>query len=81
MLGERTAELDGLAPIAPSDSGRVSARAAILVRDLVDPARTTALEKLDVGRRAIAIATAWVRSKAEMSDPRADGDHPIAPTL
>jgi len=33
------------------------------VADLVEPAKTTALEKLDGGRQASTIATAWLRPK------------------
>jgi hypothetical protein len=54
----------------------VAARAALLVADLIEPARATALEKLDEHRRAVKIAKEWVRSRLEPSaadpDPTAE---------
>jgi hypothetical protein len=41
----------------------VSVRAATLLVDLVEPARSTALDKLDEGRQALMIATGWLRSR------------------
>jgi hypothetical protein len=35
------------------------------VADLVEPAKTTALEKLDEGRQAQGIAVVWLRPKLE----------------
>jgi hypothetical protein len=63
------AELDGVPPAAPPDPDAVATRAARLVADLVEPARSTALDKLDEGRQALAIATGWLRSK-RIADPR-----------
>jgi len=63
VMAGSLAELDGVPPAAPTDLDAVSARAAILVRDLVEPARSTALDKLDEGRQALTIATDWLRSK------------------
>jgi alkanesulfonate monooxygenase SsuD/methylene tetrahydromethanopterin reductase-like flavin-dependent oxidoreductase (luciferase family) len=34
------------------------------VADLVEPARATTLDQLDEGRQGLAIAKAWLRSKA-----------------
>jgi len=51
-------------------SGAVSARAAELVADLVEPAKATALEKLDEGEHSLAIAVGWLRPKLA---PRATG--------
>jgi hypothetical protein len=39
----------------------------MLVADLVEPARSTALDKLDEGRQALAIATDWLHSKGGVS--------------
>ena len=59
----RLAELDGVPPAEPADPDAVSARAAELVADLVEPAKATALEKLGEGEQSLAIATAWLRPK------------------
>jgi hypothetical protein len=62
-LACRLAELDGVPPAEPADPEAASARATELVADLVEPAKTTALEKLDEGRQALATATGWLRAK------------------
>ena len=72
VMAERGVELDGGPPFEPLESDVLASKAAQLGRDLVDPARTTTLEKLDEGRQAIAIATGWVRSKMESSRPASD---------
>ena len=59
----RLAELDGVPPTEPADPDAVSARVNELVADLVEPAKTTALEKLGEGERALATATGWLRAK------------------
>jgi hypothetical protein len=59
----RLAELDGVPPAEPPDPDAASTRATELAVDLVEPAKTTALEKLDEGRQALATATAWLRPK------------------
>jgi hypothetical protein len=75
IMADRLAELDGVPPAAPMDPDTVSARASALLTDLVEPARSTALEKLDEGHQALTIATAWLRTKVR---PRAtiDPDDP-----
>ena len=65
-LACRLAELDGMPPAEPADPDAVSARVTELVADLVEPAKTTALEKLGEGERAQSIATAWLRPKLEL---------------
>jgi hypothetical protein len=62
-LACRLAELDGVPPAEPPDPDAASVHVTELVADLVEPAKTTALEKLDEGRQALAIATAWLRPK------------------
>jgi hypothetical protein len=59
----RLAELDGVPPAEPADPDAVSARVTELVADLVEPAKTTALEKLGDGERAQRIAIGWLRPK------------------
>ena len=54
---------NGVPPAEPPDPGAVSARVTELVADLVEPAKTTALERLDEGRQPLTIATAWLRPK------------------
>lgn len=61
VLTMRLAELDGLPPGDPGNPDAVAHRASELVEDLVEPARSSALEKLDEVREAITIATDWVR--------------------
>ena len=59
----RLAELDGVPPAEPPDPDAASAHLTELVADLVEPAKATALEKLDEGRQALATATGWLRAK------------------
>ena len=59
----RLAELDGVPPAEPPGLDAAAARVTELVADLVEPAKTTALEKLDEGRQALATATGWLRAK------------------
>jgi hypothetical protein len=70
VMADRLAELDGLPPSAPSDPDAVATRAAVLVADLVEPARVTTLEKLDEGRQALTIATGWLRAKMGSAETR-----------
>jgi len=65
----RLAELDGVSPAEPPDPEAVSARVTELVADLVEPAKTTALEKLGEGEQALRIGTAWLRAKMTPSNP------------
>jgi hypothetical protein len=46
----------------------------MLVADLVEPARSTALDTLDEGRQALAIATGWLRSKRQPQPVATDTD-------
>jgi hypothetical protein len=63
-LACRLAELDGVPLAEPPDHPEaISARITGLVADLVEPAKTTALEKLGEGERAQGIAIGWLRSK------------------
>ena len=65
VLAMRLAELDGLDQGEPAHPDAVAVRAEAHVEDLVEPAKVTALEKLGDGRRALSIATRWLRGKAE----------------
>jgi hypothetical protein len=65
LMADHLAELDGVPPAAPQDPDALAARAAMLVADLVEPARSTALDKLDEGGGALAIAVGWLRPKLE----------------
>jgi hypothetical protein len=64
VMADGIAELDGLEPPEPNSSEAMAARVGALVADLVEPSRATTLEKLDEGRSALTIATAWLRSKS-----------------
>jgi hypothetical protein len=70
----RAAELDSLEPAPPEDPDAVAVRAGQLVADLVEPAKSEALEKLGEGRQALDIAAGWVRAKLL-------GDKPETPTI
>jgi hypothetical protein len=59
----RLAELDGVPAATPPDPDALSELTAELVADLVEPSKSTALEKLGEGERALGIASAWVRTK------------------
>ena len=60
----RLAELDGVPPAEPPDHPEAgAARITELVADLVEPAKTTTLEKLGEGARAQGIAISWLRPK------------------
>ena len=59
----RLAEIDGVPPAAPPDPNAASARVTELIADLVEPAKTTALEKLGDGEHAHNVAVGWLRSK------------------
>lgn len=81
VMADRLAELDGAPPAATWDPDDVSRRAGVLAADLIEPARSTALEKLDEGRQALAIATAWLRSKASAPVQVEPNRPPSGPTL
>lgn len=54
------------APAAvPPDPGAISRWAAALVADLVEPAKSTALEKLGEGEQPLALAIRWLRTKLD----------------
>ena len=63
-MAEPLCELDGVAPFVPPDSETTTQRAMAHLADLVEPARSTTLNKLDEGRHALTIATNWLRLKA-----------------
>jgi hypothetical protein len=63
----RLAELDGVPPAEPPDPEAMSVRVTELVADLVEPAKTTALEKLGEGEQAQRIAIGWLRPKLQVS--------------
>jgi hypothetical protein len=62
----RLAEIDGVPPAEPPDPDAASARVTQLVADLVEPAKTTALEKLGEGEQAQRIAIGWLRPKLKL---------------
>jgi hypothetical protein len=65
----RLAELDGVSPAEPTDPDAASAHVTELVADLVEPAKTTALEKLGEGEQAQRIAIGWLRPKLLLATP------------
>jgi hypothetical protein len=64
IMAEAIAEVDGVDPAKPTEPEAITARAQVLVADLVEPSRATTLDQLDEGRQGLEIATAWLRSKA-----------------
>ena len=62
-MAVRMAELDGARATPTPDPETLSRRTTELVSDLVEPAKSEALDKLGEGRRALDIANAWVRAK------------------
>jgi hypothetical protein len=89
-VASRLAEIDGVPPAEPPDPDAISARVTELVADLVEPAKTTALEKLGEGEQALGIAVGWLRSKlmdvhatpgtAQLAGARLGGDSLTPPT-
>jgi hypothetical protein len=75
-MAVRLAELDGVPAATPPDPEALSRRTTELVADLVEPAKSEALEKLGESHRALGIASAWVRTKLD----GALGRGPEAPT-
>jgi hypothetical protein len=75
VMAMRLAELDGVEPPEPDDPEAVTLRASQFVADLVEPAKSTALEKLGEGRPAFDIANAWLRTK--LAPPPASVDVPV----
>lgn len=65
VMAERLAELDGIDALELDFEAAVAARVPAVLADLVEPAKVTALEKLGEGERAVRIATAWLRARAE----------------
>jgi hypothetical protein len=74
LLTGRIAELDGGPQATPPDRDKVVRRVAARVADLGEPARSTALEKLDDGHQAHRVATDWLRSKRQAMPPTLDID-------
>jgi len=72
VLALRLAELDGYLP-PPDDVAAVEARVAQLAADQVEPARSTAYNELGDGRRAVAVATRWLRPKLAAGAPVSAG--------
>jgi hypothetical protein len=76
VMADRIAELDGVPPAAQTDPRSIARRAAVLAADIVEPARSTALDKLDEGRHALRIATSWLRARRSGSDADASQSCP-----
>jgi hypothetical protein len=62
-VAEGLAELDGVPDPEPADPEALPARTAELVADLVEPAKSSALEMVGECPRAFGIATGWLRMK------------------
>jgi hypothetical protein len=72
-MAVRLADLDGIPTAAAPDPVAISRRAAELVADLVEPAKSDALDKLWEGRLALDIANGWLRTKLASRLVIADG--------
>jgi hypothetical protein len=77
VMADATAEIDGLGPFDPTEPDVIAARAGVLVADLVEPARATTLDQFDEGRQGLAIATAWLRTKAARAVDRPPESSPL----
>jgi hypothetical protein len=62
-MANRMTEIDGAPAAAPPDPDLLTRRIVELVADLVEPAKSIALDKLGEGQRAFDIANAWLRPK------------------
>lgn len=60
VMAMRLAELDGADPPPPDDQAAFDARVASVAADFVEPAKSKAYNELGDGRRAQAIAAAWL---------------------
>jgi hypothetical protein len=63
VLAVRAAELYGVEPGPSGHPAALNARVGELVADLVEPAKSEALDKLGESRQALDIAAGWVRAK------------------
>lgn len=63
-MADRLCELDGVARFVPPDPETITQTVMTHLSDLVEPARSTTLDKLDEGRQALTIAANWLRTKA-----------------
>jgi hypothetical protein len=62
-MAANIAELDGVEAAPPDVPDAIALRVDQLVADLVEPARSTALEKLGEGQPALDIASTWLKTK------------------
>jgi len=62
VMAMRMAELDGAEPPAPDDAAAFEAKVTTLAADFVEPAKSKAYNELGDGRRAQAIAAAWLHA-------------------
>ena len=62
----RLADLDGVTAALPPNPEVLTRRTRELVADLVQLAKSSALEKLGEGERAFDIAVNWLRNKVEI---------------
>jgi hypothetical protein len=72
VMAGSLAELDGVDPFKIPNPDVLGDRAATLAGDLVEPARSEALEKLGEGPPALVIARDWVRAMLEPVGSLAD---------
>jgi hypothetical protein len=63
VMAADSAELDGVESPESDDPDALEERIGQLVADLVEPAKSEALDKLGEGTRALGIATNWLRKK------------------
>ena len=62
-MAVRLAEIDGVEPAGTDEPAAAKSPAVDLVHDLVEPAKSAALEKLGEGARALDVAPGWLRGK------------------
>ncbi len=81
-IAVRLAELDEVDLPQFEDDDAISARAGILLADLVEPPKVTAMGRLGEGEAALRIATGWLRARRDRSTAATKADSsPAARTL
>jgi len=80
-MAARLAATDGVPAAVTPDPEAISQRTAELVADLVERAKSEALDKLGEGRQALDIAAGWVRTKLSPPAPVNDYLAALSPLL
>jgi hypothetical protein len=74
VMALHLAELDGVEPAPDEEPEALALRVGELVADLVEPAKSEALDKLGEGRQSLEVAAGWVRAKLASDDGAVAGN-------